>query len=123
MEFVKNQGIVAINVSYLIEDIIMDATFFSTAAALKDGEFGLVWHTIRGLMPLKQKARYICEGAVTGNKGVDEAKIRRGCSVLVQPAYFHVNRAFHLLLRSVGGKAYSKVLGMNNEQVASALLK
>lgn len=119
----KNQGIVAVNVSYLIEDIIMDATFFSTTAALKMGSSELVWHTIRKCAAETKEARYICEGAVTGNKGVDEAKIRRGCSVLVQPAYFHVNRAFHLLLRSVGGKAYSKVLGMNNEQVASALLK
>jgi hypothetical protein len=117
--FSKNGDMVAVNISYFVEDVIIDAAFFSTTDALKMGSSDLTWHTIRECAADTKQARYIYEGTVTGEKGVDDSKIRRGCLVLAQPAYFYINPVFHLFCKNVSKGTYSKLLGMNNEQLAN----
>jgi hypothetical protein len=109
----------AVNLSYLVEDVIIDAAFFSTTEGLKMGSSEATWHVIRENAADTADARYIYEGPLSGNKGLDDSKILRGCSILCQPAYCSVRAIPLFILKTAFKKAHARLRGMDEQQVAT----
>jgi hypothetical protein len=107
----------AITISYLVEDVIIDAVFFSTTEALKMGSSEASWHVIREYAAEMRDVRYIYEGPVLGQRGLDDSKIFRGCKICCQPAYFSINPLAQFILETTCKTAYAKLLGMDERQV------
>lgn len=112
----------AVNLSYLVEEVIIDAAFFSTTEGLKMGSSDATWHVIRENAAATSDARYIYEGSLSGNKGLDDSKILRGCSILCKLAYCSVYAIFLFLLKTVFKKAHARLRGMDEQQVATRYL-
>jgi len=107
----------AVNISYRVEDVIFDAAFFSTTEALRMGSSELTWHVIREQAAAVRDARCIYEGPLLGNKGLDESKLFRGCTIRCQPAFLSMNPLVLFLLKRAGKTAYEKLAGMNEQQI------
>jgi len=101
----------AISVSYLVEDIIYDATFFSNNECMKLPVTDLVIHTIRQEAAENRLVRYIYFGAVTGIKNLDKSKLLRGCKIIEFPAFYRVNPLTHFTLKLFFPREYSKFVG------------
>ncbi len=101
----------AISVSYLVEDIIYIATFFSNNECMKLHVTDLVIHTIRQKAAESSLARYIYFGHVTGIKNLDKSKLLRGCKLIELPAFYHVNLLTHFALKFFFPCEYSKFVG------------
>ncbi len=101
----------AISVSFLVEDIIYDATFFSNNECLKLQVTDLVVHTIRQKAAESGLVRFIYFGAVTGIKNLDKSKLLRGCKIIELPAFYHINSLAHFTLKLFFPRKYSKLVG------------
>lgn len=109
---VYHDGIlVAINISYLVEDILIDAAFFSTNEGLRLGSSDAVWHRIREDASCSQGIRYIYEGPVSGNQGLNESKLIRGGKILSLPSYLQMNNVILKAIRLFNRKWYDVISG------------
>jgi len=100
----------AISISYMVRDIVIDATFFSDSQSQKLQVTDYVLHIIRS-EAARTEAKYIVRGAPTGIKNLDNSKLKRGCKILSLPAYLHINPVAEFLLKIFMKKSYNKLLG------------
>lgn len=113
----RGSEMVAVNKSFLVEDILFDASFFSTVEGLRSGSSDLVWHFIREEAARIGNLRYIFEGVVSGKESLDNSKLQRGCKVLSLPAYLSLNRLILQGLKLYFPASYRKVLGIRQSPV------
>jgi len=104
-------GLAGINLSYMVDDVVFNATFFSATDALKYHISDAVLHAIRERAKSTPKVKFIYEGALSGNRGHDEFKIRRGGMILRQPAMIHLNPLVDCLLKIFAQRDYKKLMG------------
>lgn len=107
----RNERLSAVDISYLIEDIIYDDVFFSDTESLPFKVTDFMLHTIRELATASG-ARYLFRGLPTGKRSLDESKLLRGCQVLELPAYCRLNPMALLAAKLVMKESYNKLLGL-----------
>lgn len=115
-----NGELSAINLAYLVEDVIFDAAFFSTTEALKKGSSEVTWHAVREDASQVRDARYIYEGPLSDKRSLDDSKILRGCKIHCLPAYYSINPISRFILKTVCKTAHARLLGLDEQQVEKA---
>ena len=98
----------AIDVSYLVEDVVIDETFFSDTASLKLKVTDFMLHTLRETAAASD-AKYLFRGFPSGQRSLDEAKLMRGCKVLNMPARLKINPAVEFMARLFMKDSYAKL--------------
>lgn len=101
----------AVHVSYLVQSVLIEATAFSRTEALKYQVSGFLSHVIREQASACPDITLLYEGSVSGNKGIDEYKLRRGCTILTKPAFYRLNPFAELMLKQCMKKNYQKLIG------------
>jgi hypothetical protein len=89
----------AVSISYLIDNTINYATFFSKTEALSLNVSDAMLHFIRDRAKNFERAKYIFWGRETGNKNIDLHKIYQGCELIPYPAYLKLNNLIYLYLK------------------------
>ena len=114
------ERLVGVNLSYVVQDVVFDASMFATSEALKMGASDLLWHVLRERASTIPGINYIFEGMPTGHAGVDRSKILRGCHVSALPAYYRLNPLVHCVVKRLGKQALFKIKGKNDDEIQSA---
>lgn len=105
----------AVSVSYLVNDIVIEATCFSRTEDLKDHVLDALAHGLLERSANCPAANIVFRGTATGFKNIDDSKARRGCKLLSLPAYYHMNLFVYLVLRSFMKNNYEKIIGSLHE--------
>ncbi len=100
----------AVNISYQVEDIIIGSTFFADTNSLSLGVSDYLLHIIRETAA-KSNASRIFYGWATGERGLDEFKIRRGCVLAKLPALYHINPFIHYTAKFLIKNKFGKLCG------------
>jgi len=111
----------AISISYLVEDIVIYATFFSTTECLNLRVSEFMLHSIREMASQCYGAKYIFLGSLGSKRSLDDFKISRGCIVIAEPAYFRINPIILFLTKYFRNEDYKKLVGMNQEELDEML--
>jgi hypothetical protein len=101
----------SIDISYLVEDILYEATAFSKTEYLKQCVVDVMVHTLRSSAAGCPGIRAIYKGVVTGHANLDYSKLMRGCRILSKPAFYRLNPFAYIVLRIFLKKYYEKLLG------------
>ncbi len=101
----------AIEISYLIDNVLFDATFFSNTEHLKYRVSDVMVHTLREGAAACPRVKCIYKGQVTGQSGLDEFKLTRGCKIVSKPAYYKINPIAHYFVEKLMPNEYRKLIG------------
>jgi hypothetical protein len=80
----------AVDISYQVEDLIIDDVFFSDTQSQSLRVTDFMVHTLRA-GAAATGARFLFRGFPCGKQTLDESKIRRGCKIYQIPAYCKIN--------------------------------
>lgn len=114
----RNGELAALSVSYLVIDIVIEATCFGRTEDLKDHVLDVLAHNILERAADCPDASLIFRGTASGYKNIDDSKVRRGCRLISKPAYYHMNLFIYLVLRSFMKNNYEKIIGCLHESEA-----
>lgn len=103
----------AVDVSYRVEDIIIDDVFFSDTKSQGLRVTDFLVHTLREAAA-STDARLIFRGFPTGKQTLDESKVTRGCKVLKMPAYCKINPLALYLGRIFMNESYRKLTAITS---------
>ncbi len=106
-----NTDLVAISVSYLVEDVLIYATFFCTTASLRLHVSDLMLHSIREWAGKSQNIRYIFVGNYHAEKSTFGFYLLRGCKIVKKPALYQINRLTLFFLKTLMPKEYEQLRG------------
>jgi len=104
-------GLVAVSISYLVDQTLIYSTFFCNTVALQKGIGELMFHKIREVAAQHPDIR---EGFIRqyhGGNNQDKYYILRGCKVVRKPANLNLNTLAHSVLRSCFQKQYGALCG------------
>lgn len=103
----------AIDISYQVEDVIIDDVFFSDtqSQALRVTDFLL--HTIRSAAAASD-AKCLFRGFPSGKQTLDESKLRRGCKIVKIPAYCRINPLALFVGKAFMNESYKKLVAMTS---------
>jgi hypothetical protein len=101
----------AVNISYLVEEVIFYATFFSSTQSLKLQVTDFIIHIIREAAA-SSKAKYIFMGMPSGKRSLDKSKTMRGCKLFKMPAYYKINPIALFVARVFMKNSYNKLIGI-----------
>lgn len=105
----RDERLVSVGISYLVEDVVFNATLFSHSDALAEYVSELILHTLRQQAAACEGARFIF-GAVAGmERGLDDFYLRRGAELVSTPAQLTINPVVSLFLRHVWKNEYQKL--------------
>jgi hypothetical protein len=103
----------AIDISYQVDDVIIDDVFFSDTESQSLRVTDFLLHTLRESAK-STSARLIFRGFPSGKRTLDESKVSRGCKVLKLPAYFKINPLALLLGRTFMDGSYKKLMAITS---------
>lgn len=109
-----HQGkLAAVDISYQVQDIIIDDFFFSDtqSQSLKVTDF--MTHTVREAAKTSN-LRLIFRGFPSGKRTLDEAKILRGHKLMKLPAHFSMNPIVLRLVKEFRRESYEKLIAMTS---------
>lgn len=106
-----NDQLSAMDVTYVVEGVLIEATSFSKTEHLKYQVADLMAHVLREKATACPNVDFLYEGAATGNRGIDQSKLNRGCKIVSKPAFYRLNPLAFLVLKSCMKNAYEKLLG------------
>jgi len=101
----------AIDISYLIKNVLIEATFFSNTEHLKYKVSDVMVHALRESAAACPGVQCIYKGPVTGQRGLDEFKLMRGCKIVSKPAYYNINPISRYLVEKLMPNEYKKLTG------------
>jgi hypothetical protein len=101
----------AVEVSYRVEDVIIEDVFFSDTESQVRKVTDFMAHTIREAAA-ETDARCIFRGFPSGKQSLDESKVLRGCKVLKIPASFHINPLVLFVVRIFMKESYRKFVAI-----------
>jgi hypothetical protein len=107
---------VAISLSYLIEDIVFFPTYFSNDIGLKLKAADLMYHEIREKAKYSESVNKIFWGFL-GKKSIDEFKLLRGIKIQCIPAKIKINPIILILLKQLSIKKYRKLVGQSEKEI------
>jgi hypothetical protein len=93
-----------------MDEIIFIPTIFSDSEGQQLQVTDFMTHFIRE-MSVDVNAEYIYLGKVSGKKGLDESKFRRGCKIVSFAAYYAVNPLIEFVLKNFAKIKYKKLKG------------
>ena len=104
----RQKRLCAVDISYQVEDVIIDDVFFSDTASqgLKVTDFML--HILRETAS-SSDASFIFRGFPSGKESLDRAKVARGCRIQRLPAHFRINPLALCLGKTVLNASYKKL--------------
>ncbi|HPG40673.1 MAG TPA: hypothetical protein PLP19_16265 [bacterium] len=100
----------AVNTSYQVEDTIIGSSFFADTTSLSLGISDFFMHTIREIAASSDAAS-IFYGWATGEKGLDDFKLIRGCELEKLPARYQINPFIHYTAKLLIKNKYLKLCG------------
>ena len=103
----------AVDVSYRVDDVIIDDVFFSDTESqpLKVTDF--LVHTLREAAK-SSDARVIFRGFPTGKQTLDESKVTRGCKILKLPAFCRINPLALYVGKAFMNESYKKLIAITS---------
>jgi hypothetical protein len=101
----------AVDISYVVQDVLIEATFFSKTEYLQYRVADAMVHTLREMAAASGNIRFIYKGPVTGLRGLDESKLIRGCKILSKPAYYQLHPLALFVLSTFMKQKYEKLVG------------
>jgi len=107
----NNNELSAIGICYLVDDILIYATFFCSNKALSLHVSDLMLHSIRELAAESQNIRYIFTGMYEPKKGTVAFYLFRGCKIIRKPSLYRINWLALFLLRILMPKQYQRLCG------------
>ena len=107
----SNTDLNSVSVSYLLEDVLIYATFFCSTESLSLHVHDLMLHSIREWAAKSQNIRYIFTGMYEAGKGTADFYLQRGCRIIRKPALYRINRLTLVLLRTLMPKQYEQLCG------------
>lgn len=107
----REDRLCAIDVSYQVEDVIIDDVFFSDteSQALKVTDFML--HSLRESAK-SSRAGAIFRGFPSGKLSLDRSKLTRGCEVLKIPAFLKINPLALYMSKTFMANSYRKLMAI-----------
>ena len=105
------EELVALSISYLVQDVIFYSTFFSKTEALSRYVSDLMLHKIRESAAVLTNVRFIFAGMVGMGPGLDAFYSMRGATMVARPALLAGNAFSLFLLRTFLKQSYQKLLG------------
>lgn len=106
-----------ISVSYLVEDVIYNATFFCNENALKLRGADLMLHTIRENASKCEDASILYSGNYLKKWGINEYKILRGFKIVPIRTHLYLNPLIKMILKSRYPQEYQFVRGYDENQI------
>lgn len=97
----------AVSISYLIEEEIFYAPFFSDVGGYKMHVGDFMIHIVREAASLPD-AKYIFMGMVTGHKSLDGSKLMKGYKLVKMPAYYRINPMVLVIAKTFMKNRYKK---------------
>ncbi|MBJ6802392.1 hypothetical protein [Geomonas propionica] len=107
----RQEKLCAIDISYQVENVIIDDVFFSDteSQALKVTDF--IVHTLRDYARTSD-AGLMFRGFPTGKQSLDNSKITRGCSIHNMAAFTKINPVALHLAKALLPEGYQKLLAV-----------
>ncbi|SNB47660.1 hypothetical protein [Geobacter sp. DSM 9736] len=103
----------AIDVSYRVEDVVIDDIFFSDTASQQLQVTDVMLHALREAAA-SSDAKYVFKGFPSGKPSLDASKILRGCKILSKPAFFKFNPVALFAAKHLMKESYAKLLTMTS---------
>jgi hypothetical protein len=107
----SNTDLNSVSVSYLVEDVLIYATFFCNTESLGFNVHDLMLHSVREWAAKSENIRYIFTGMYEPGKGTADFYLQRGCRIVRKPALYRINRLALVLLRTLMSKQYEQLCG------------
>ena len=101
----------AVDVSYRVEDVIIEDVFFSDTESQGRQVTDFMAHTLREAAA-ETDARFIFRGYPSGKQSLDESKVLRGCKILKIPARFRINPLLLFVVRTFMRESYQKFIAI-----------
>lgn len=101
----------AVEVSYRVEDVIIEDVFFSDTASQVHQVTEFMTHTMREAAA-GTDARCIFRGYPSGKLSLDESKVLRGCKVMKLPAHFRINPLVLFVVKNFMKESYRKFVAI-----------
>jgi hypothetical protein len=98
----------AVDISYRVEDVIIDDIFFSDTQSQSLRVTDFLVHTLRE-SARGTDVRFIFRGFPTGKQTLDDSKVNRGCRIVTFPAYCKINRMALYLGKAFMSESYRKL--------------
>lgn len=106
----QGDGLVAISVSYAVEDVVFYATFFAEDTAMRAHVSDLMLNSVRESAAALPQAKYFYASMATGG-GHDTFYLLRGLKLQKRPSVLRANGVSLFLLRNFAANRYSRLLG------------
>jgi hypothetical protein len=104
----------AVDVSYQVENLIIDDVFFSDTQSQGLRVTDFMVHTLREAAAATD-AKYLFRGFPCGKQTLDESKIRRGCKIYRVPAYCKVNPIALYVGKFFMNESYRKLMTITSD--------
>jgi len=105
------KGLVAVSVSYWVNDTLVYATLFSGTDALRRNVCEGMLHVVRQLACEQPQIKQMFTRPYNGGCGMDQYYLIRGCKLVTQPAKLVLNPVTHTLLKRCFSRQYAKIHG------------
>ena len=103
----------AIDISYQVEDVIIDDVFFSDTESQSLRVTDFLVHVLRESAKYSD-ARSIFRGFPTGKATLDESKVKRGCQIVKAPAYCRINPVALYVGKAFMNESYRKLIALTS---------
>lgn len=103
----------AVDISYRVEDVIIDDIFFSDTQSQSLRVTDFLVHTLREAAQ-GTDARVIFRGFPTGKQTLDESKLMRGCRIARLPAFCRINPVALYLGQAFMNESYRKLMAITS---------
>ena len=103
----------AVDISYQVDDVIIDDVFFSDTQSQPLRVTDFLVHTLREAAK-SSDARYIFRGFPTGKQTLDESKVTRGCKVFKLPAHCRINPLALYVGKAFMNESYRKLIAITS---------
>jgi hypothetical protein len=109
----------AVDVSYQVDDLIIDDVFFSDTQSQGLRVTDFMVHTLREAAAASS-AKFLFRGFPCGKQTLDESKIRRGCKIYRIPAHCKVNPVALFVGRLFMNESYRKLMTITSDSYLDA---
>lgn len=109
----------AVDVSYQVEDLIIDDVFFSDTQSQGLRVTDFMVHTLREAAAASG-AKFLFRGFPCGKQTLDESKVRRGCKIFRIPAHCKVNPVALFVGRLFMNESYRKLMTITSDSYLDA---
>lgn len=109
----QQERLCAVDISYQVEDVIIDDVFFSDSASQQLQVTDFMLHTLREAAR-QSDARLLFRGYPSGKESLDHCKIIRECKLVPFPAQLRINPLALWVGRAVMNESYRKLAAMTS---------